>query len=138
MKTKKGFSLIELLIVIAIISILVTILLIVVNPISVIQQTEDAKRRTELNQFKTALQLYFNDHNDYPGSETALVTGGYTRALPESFTEFPPKAHYGSSVTDYDASVELDQPSSDDTTSAARCAPLIVGGEGGDFFICTD
>ncbi len=64
----KGFTLIELMVVIAIIAILVTIVINAINPAKILNDTNDSKRRTEINQIKTALQLYYNDNQDYPGA----------------------------------------------------------------------
>ncbi len=61
---KKGFTLIELLIVIAIIA---TILAFAVpNFLGARQRAGDAKKKSEMQQFKQALRLYYNDYNSYP------------------------------------------------------------------------
>src|SRR3989304_8435510 len=105
-KKIKGFTLVELLIVIAIISILVTMVLIAINPIRVINDSRDTKKRSELNQVKTSLQLYFNENNRYP-DPSEMGTGGsvpfvdtYMRQLP---AEWATNYSYGSSGADYDA-----------------------------------
>ncbi len=99
-----GFTLIELLIVIAIIAILVGIVVVTINPGRLVAEANDSKKRQEMQQLKNALQLYFNDFNDYP-TVTEFLTptpcgGGdcltpvYIRELPEEFTAGTPTAIY--------------------------------------------
>src|SRR3989344_2658268 len=64
LKNKLGFSLIELLIVVAIISILSTLLM--VNFIAVRQRGRDAERKSNLRQIQSALELYRADEDSYP------------------------------------------------------------------------
>lgn len=63
-KTKKGFTLIELLIVISIIGILSALLL--TNLFSVRERARDAKRKSDMNEIKNSLRLYYNDNQAYP------------------------------------------------------------------------
>ena len=64
MKKNKGFSLIELLISIAIMAILGSIALTSFTTIR--KQARDQQRKTELNQYKTALEAYYADNSSYP------------------------------------------------------------------------
>jgi len=66
MKNKKGFTLVELLVVMAIISILT--ILSVANFRNVQIKARDAQRKSDLSQLQKALELYFNDHGTYPDS----------------------------------------------------------------------
>lgn len=61
---KKGFTLIELLVVIAIIGVLATIVISSLG--SARKKAKDAKTITEVRTLKTALELYYIDHNAYP------------------------------------------------------------------------
>jgi len=63
-RSKKGFTLIELLIVIAIIGILAAI--IIVNLSAARTKSRDAKRKSDINNIKTALDLYFDANESYP------------------------------------------------------------------------
>lgn len=65
MKNKKGFTLIELLVVIAIIGILATIGL--VSFISAQARSRDAKRKSDLKEVSSALELFYSDYGRYPG-----------------------------------------------------------------------
>ncbi len=60
MTNKKGFTLIELLVVIAIIGILSAIGLVSLNGAR--EKARDAKRITDLNEIRTAMIIYFDDH----------------------------------------------------------------------------
>jgi len=67
LRNKKGFTLIELLVVVAIISLLSSIVFASVNTARA--KTRNAKRKEDLVQVRTALELYANDHNGlYPNS----------------------------------------------------------------------
>ncbi len=67
---RTGFTLIELLVVIAIIGILSTLAIVALG--SARQKARDSKRVADLNQVSKALELYFNDNNDYP----TIITPG--------------------------------------------------------------
>lgn len=65
-KNKKGFTLIEMLIVVAIIGILSAVILVGLGPT---QRTgRDARRLADLKQVQTALELYFQKEGVYPSS----------------------------------------------------------------------
>ena len=73
-KQKKGFTLIELLVVIAIIGILSAIGLVSLNGAR--EKARDAQRKSDLAQIRTALALYYDDHNSqYPTSTLTGATG---------------------------------------------------------------
>jgi general secretion pathway protein G len=63
-KKQKGFTLVELLIVVAIISILATLL--TANFIGVRQRSRDAHRKSDLRQLQSGLELYRSDQGSYP------------------------------------------------------------------------
>ncbi len=65
---KQGFTLIEMLIVVAIIGVLASIVLVGLGPT---QRTgRDARRIADLKQVQTALELYFQKNGQYPNSAT--------------------------------------------------------------------
>jgi len=57
-KTKKGFTLLELLIVIAILSILGAIVIFLLNPAETLKKARDSQRISDLSTIKTALGIY--------------------------------------------------------------------------------
>ncbi len=86
MKTeKKGFTLIELLVVIAIIGLLSTLSIIALN--SARARARDAKRISDVRQIQLALEMYYNENNDYPesitlGSSIGPAGAPYLRVYP--------------------------------------------------------
>jgi len=69
MKNKKGFTLVEMLVVISIIGILSSFAVVSLN--SARQKARDALRKGDMAQLRTALNLYFDDHNyHYPACGT--------------------------------------------------------------------
>ncbi|MFA6455048.1 MAG: type II secretion system protein, partial [Patescibacteria group bacterium] len=75
-KKQQGFTLIELLVVIAIIGLLSTLAVVALN--NARMKSRDAKRVSDIKQIQTALELYYNDANEYPA--TGAVTSGGTIA----------------------------------------------------------
>ena len=84
---RSGFTLIEMLIVIAIIGILASIVLVGLGPIQ--RRGRDARRQADLRQVQNALELYYNKCGYYPGNaESGRDCSGYVAANGwESMTE---------------------------------------------------
>ena len=68
-KHNGGFTLIELLVVVAIIGILSSVVLASLNTARV--KGRNVKRLSDLTEIRTALEVYYNDHNSYP------INGGW-------------------------------------------------------------
>lgn len=58
---KKGFTLLELLIVIGILAILSTTMILVINPAEMLKKARDSQRISDLNNLKSAISLYLTD-----------------------------------------------------------------------------
>ena len=76
---QKGFTLLELLIVIGILAILSTTMIMVINPAEMLRRARDSQRISDLNTLKTAIGLYFFDVAS-PNKGTANSTYIYTYA----------------------------------------------------------
>lgn len=80
---RRGFTLIELLVVIAIIGLLSTLTIISLNTARA--RARDTDRLSDVKQIRTALELYYNDMNDYPatlGTSITSTNGTYLVNVP--------------------------------------------------------
>ncbi len=76
MKQYRGFTLIELLVVIAIIGLLSAVVFASLSTARM--KSRDARRISDLDQIKTALELYYDDHGYYPPSACGWNCNGYS------------------------------------------------------------
>lgn len=72
---KKGFTLLELLIVIGILAILATTVTVILNPAELLRQARDSQRLSDLESLNTAINLYVSTY-----SASTLFTGTSTLA----------------------------------------------------------
>lgn len=70
---QKGFTLIEMLVVISIIGILAT--LVAANLNSARSRARDAQRKSDMKNIQTALRVYYNDFGVYPGASGGNILG---------------------------------------------------------------
>ncbi len=110
MNKKKAFTLVELLVVIAIIGLLATLSVLSLN--NARAKARDAKRVADVKQIMTALELYFNDSQEYtstvtPGGTIASGSTIYMNVVPAPPT--PPTAitQYTYTATSSNASYTL-------------------------------
>lgn len=76
LSSRKGFTLVELLIAMAIISILATGLIMVINPVVQIQKASDSRRKADIAQIQKALEAYYQDNGAYPASSGGYIAPG--------------------------------------------------------------
>ena len=95
-RQRKGFTLIELIVVLAIIALLVSIVAPRYN--HSVDNAREASLRTSLNVMRDAIDKYTADKGKYPDSLDDLVRSGYLRQIPvdpltgrrDSWLMFPP------------------------------------------------
>lgn len=115
-KNNFGFTLVELLIVITIISVLAGGVLIALDPAKRIKQARDSVRKSDLHQIQAALEQYRADKGSYP-------TAGFPPACGNQFTDgtvvyiksfpCPPGGgvySYSSTGTTYTLTATLEEP----------------------------
>lgn len=85
----KGFTLVELLVVIVIVGIIGTASITAVNPLSQLKKSRDSKRKADIGQMQAAFELYRSDQGSYPtlplpGCSASLVVSGttYLKSMP--------------------------------------------------------
>lgn len=83
---KKGFTLVELLVVIAVIAILAAVTVVAVDPAKKLAQSRDAARKASLQQIVTSLSTYYTQNASYPAATADLVTNGELKSLPKGPT----------------------------------------------------
>ena len=94
--SQKGFTLLEMLLVIAIIAILAAIVIVAINPARQLAQARNAQRASDLNTLNKAIQQYYIDNKAWPDTSiTATLTdvcgtGGGTTTGCLDFTDLVP------------------------------------------------
>lgn len=75
-----GFTLIELIVVTAIIALIATAAIVTLNPFSQFQKARDSRIKSDLSQIQKALEAYYQDKGSYPnsGSYKMLNSSGTT------------------------------------------------------------
>jgi general secretion pathway protein G len=72
----RGFTLVELLIVIALLGVIATIVIAAINPIEQANRASDAGMKADASQIVSAIQRYYASHNQFPWQSTTC-TGSY-------------------------------------------------------------
>lgn len=88
-RSKVGFTLIEIMIVVGILMVLMTVLM--VNTIPSFFKGRDGRRKADLHKISTALEEYYNDKGMYPDklSASAVSACGQTTVLSEYLKNVP-------------------------------------------------
>ena len=80
-RSQQGFTLLELIVVVAVIGILATIAMPKMKDFP--RRASEAALKTDLRVMRDAIDQYFGDKGHYPSSLDALVEDGYLRKIPE-------------------------------------------------------
>ncbi len=119
MRINKGFTLVEILVVVTIIAILAGIG--INSYISLSRQTRDSRRRADLENLRSALEMYRSENNYYPFALSTLVPDKYVNAEPidpKSGANYVycPSPGVPGNQTNYDLCASLEQ-----TNTTATC-----------------
>lgn len=145
-KSSLGFTLVELLIVIAIIGILSALLM--ANFIGVRQRARDAQRKADLRQMQAAFEIYRSDTSSYPTTMPACnsplvnLTTTYMAKMPCDLTTTynGGKYYFSGSTTSYTlvACLENTGDASAETTSTAPSPAPAGNCASGKYYVLTN
>ena len=87
-KSKSGFTLVELLVVVVVIAILATIVIVAYTGIQ--GRSRDDRRKTDIANITKALELYYQDNGAYPipSGTTSTINGSWYSSNDSSWTTF--------------------------------------------------
>lgn len=86
-KSKSGFTIVELIVVIVVIAILATITLVVYNGVQA--RSRDARRKTDIANITKAMELYYSDHGSYPTSTgSTTINAAWASSVDASWATF--------------------------------------------------
>jgi prepilin-type N-terminal cleavage/methylation domain-containing protein len=75
---RKGFTLVELLIVIALLGVIATIVIAAINPIEQANRASDAGMKADASQLISAIERYYTTHGQFPWQATSCSVNGGT------------------------------------------------------------
>jgi general secretion pathway protein G len=91
MKSRSGFTLLEVLVVVLIVTILATI--VGINVLPHLGKANEAKAIAQIQAFRTGLKLFHMDHGRYPTQEQGLRALCEPPTQPPLVTKFPPEGY---------------------------------------------
>ena len=136
---KKGFTLLEILLVIAAIGILAAIVIVAINPNRQLGQARDAQRRSDVNTILNAVYQYSIDNNGsfpatFPATDASEITDGTAVCTVDSpdTSEVDLATLYSGTVS-YLSDLPTDPNAGDDASGAepAGCTGYTVVATGG-------
>lgn len=119
-KNQKGFTIIELLVVIVIIGILVALAL--PNLFAAQARGRDSDRKNELKNLQQRLETYFNDNGNYPSTDTAAMVAALGGAATDNEYVDPRDNAYVYASTDgtsYTLTATLENTGDPDTSDGS-------------------
>lgn len=138
-KNKKGFTLVEILIVVAIIGILSSVALVGLGPLQ--KKGRDTRRLADMRSLQAALEIYFANNSKYPAATGDDISTLKTAVSPSIVKSFPVdplggrKYHYWTDAngTVYVLGADLEEPTNTALVSGitdATAASIGINGTG--------
>jgi len=121
---KKGFTLIELLVAMTIIAVLSGLAL--VSYQGARESARDGKRKSDLEQIRSGLEMCRNDNGSYPVGTDPTSGCSYLSPLPEDPIDGQNYYYSSSDGIDYDLCAALENPGSDSCGGADSCGSGIA------------
>lgn len=154
MESNRGFTLVELIVVIAVIGVLAGAIILGLNPLTQFKKTRDAERKSNLREIKTALALYYSIHGEYPadsggaivgcdpgacswGEKWELDTVVYMKILPADPKADNPQYQYNASA-DQNSFYLIATLEIEDDPDAAKSQAQCGAGSGDEYVVCSD
>lgn len=117
---RKGFTLIEILVVLSLIGILVGLSLVAFQGSRA--SARDGRRKADLEQIRSALEIYRSDNDTYPLDLSPLVTDGYIPELPTDPASPTYSYDYdNATASTYDLCAYLETESGDTCAALSGC-----------------
>lgn len=135
--SERGFTLVELIVIISMLSILSAGVLSLIDPVGKIHRANDAKRKSDLSQIQRALELYYDDHQKYPVSENLKIKDGVIidwgkpwGAPPSVYMSHVPKDPVGTKTYVYSSDLSLQSYTLHASLDNAQDPQFNCGGSG--------
>ena len=132
LKKYSGFTLIEVLVVVGILGVLITLVIVAVNPSRQLQQTRDTQRASDLKSMQTALEASRVANNIYPLSTVDFqITGapwggswaGYLGTVPRDPVASRTYAYVSTDGTNYQLYADFEGTPPSEFACAGGCGP---------------
>lgn len=88
---KNGFTLVELLVVIAVIGILSAMAVAVINPVKLQGKARDGRRKADIKTIQGALELYYSQNRSYPATGGIAFGGNFVDGAANIYLKNTPK-----------------------------------------------
>ena len=123
----KGFSLVELMVVISIIATLTAILL--PNFVGARDRARDTQKIQDLESMKNALRSYYNDYQSYPSGTGSTLATSFSTYMPGiSDLDYSYRYYVGDGGESFNVCVDLDSgQGNDDINSQKKCGAETTG-----------
>lgn len=144
---KRGFTLVELLVVIAILAVLGVVAIAAINPAKTLSKTRDNRRKADLKMIQPTLEMYYSQLRTYPPYSATYVSGSltfgasldnagitYLKVLPQDPTTGWGYCYRRDTASSYTMCAAVEDVSNVYTTGMITCTPTGTG-KAGDYCV---